>query len=188
MLSKYHGIFLPWGLLSISSCTGRRGGGSLIRARTSLPRQGLLVFSPVIVWNATHGWASFLFQGGRAVGGAMLRPDQLMLALLAQAMYLFPWIWVPLVVILFVGCRNWRRIGDPDRLWLALAVVPLGVFTLVACFRPVLPHWGLIGLVSLFPTSRAKVVGTARGPSAADPANARRVRWFFPGIPGVHNR
>ena len=38
-----------------------------------------------------------------------------------------------------------------DRLWLALAVAPLGVFTLVACFRPVLPHWGLIGLVSLFP-------------------------------------
>ena len=41
--------------------------------------------------------------------------------------------------------------SDHERLWLCLAVVPLGVFTAVACFRPVLPHWGLIGLVSLFP-------------------------------------
>ena len=26
-----------------------------------------LVFSPVLLWNAEHGWASFVFQGGRAV-------------------------------------------------------------------------------------------------------------------------
>lgn len=151
MLSKYHGVFLPLGtaLYLMLHRPARRwlaNPGPYLAGVV-----GLLVFSPVIVWNATHGWASFLFQGGRALGGAMLRPDHLMLALLAQAMYLFPWIWVPLVVILFLGCRNWRRIGAADRLWLALAVAPLGVFTLVACFRPVLPHWGLIGLVSLFP-------------------------------------
>ena len=38
---------------------------------------GLVMFSPVIVWNASHGWVSFLFQGGRAVGGWMPRPDYL---------------------------------------------------------------------------------------------------------------
>src|SRR5208337_612588 len=27
-----------------------------------------LIFAPVAVWNATHGWASFAFQGGRATG------------------------------------------------------------------------------------------------------------------------
>ena len=31
-------------------------------------RRRLLVFSPVIWWNATHGWVSFAFQGGRAPG------------------------------------------------------------------------------------------------------------------------
>src|SRR5262249_34877525 len=36
-------------------------------------------------------------------------------------------------------------------LWLCLAIVPLSPFTAVACVHPVLPHWGLIGLVSLFP-------------------------------------
>ena len=50
------------------------------------------------------------------------------------------------------GLRNWRRLeSEHERLALCLAAVPFGVFTAVACFRPVLPHWGLIGLVSLFP-------------------------------------
>ena len=151
MLSKYHGVFLPLGtlLFLVMHRPARRWltqPGPYVAMIV-----GLLVFSPVIVWNATHGWASFLFQGGRAVGSAIFRPDQSLLALVAQAMYLFPWIWVPLIVILFIGCRNWRRTPEHDRLLLSLAVAPLAVFTLVACFRPVLPHWGLIGLVSLFP-------------------------------------
>jgi hypothetical protein len=118
---------------------------------------GLLVFSPVILWNADHGWASFLFQGGRAVGSWTLRPDYLVLAVLAQAGYLFPWIWGALIFILINECRHWRRIAsDSERLWVCLAVVPLGIFTAVACFRPVLPHWGLIGLVSLLPILGSK--------------------------------
>jgi hypothetical protein len=55
--------------------------------------------------------------------------------------------------------RAWSSISrqksiptDRERLWLCLALIPCAVFTTVACFRPVLPHWGLIGLVSLFPT------------------------------------
>jgi hypothetical protein len=113
---------------------------------------GLIVFSPVIIWNARHGWVSFRFQGGRAVGSWVPHPEYLLIALLAQAAYLFPWIWVPLVRVLIRGCRSWPRLtAGPERLLLCLAAVPLGVFTLVACFRPVLPHWGLIGLVSLLP-------------------------------------
>jgi 4-amino-4-deoxy-L-arabinose transferase-like glycosyltransferase len=151
MLSKYHGIFLPAGtaLYLVLHPPARRWlahPGPYLTIFTAL-----IVFSPVIVWNATHEWASFRFQGGRAVGSAALHPESLALALLAQAMYLFPWIWVPLVVVLWRECWNWRRTSAHERLLLALAAGPLAVFTLVACFRPVLPHWGLIGLVSLFP-------------------------------------
>ena len=70
MLSKYHGIFLPMGaaLYLVLHRPARRWlahpGPYLATA------VGLLVFSPVIVWNATHGWASFLFQGGRAALGS----------------------------------------------------------------------------------------------------------------------
>ncbi len=67
-------------------------------------------------------------------------------------MYLFPWIWLPLVLILVREWRRWARIESAEvRLWLCVAAVPLAVFTLVACFRSVLPHWGLIGLVSMLP-------------------------------------
>jgi 4-amino-4-deoxy-L-arabinose transferase-like glycosyltransferase len=153
MLSKYHAVFIPLGggLFILLSRPMRRRW--LFRPGPYLALGlGLIVFSPVIIWNAHHGWVSFLFQGSRAVGSWLPRPDCLITALLAQAAYLLPWIWLPLVAILLRQWRAWPRItADHERLWLCLAIVPMSIFTVVACFRPVLPHWGLIGLVSLFP-------------------------------------
>jgi hypothetical protein len=152
MLSKYHAIFLPAGTLLylVLHPPARRW---LARPGPYLAiGLGLLVFSPVLVWNARNEWVSFLFQGGRAMGGLFPRPDYLVTALLAQSGYLFPWIWIPLVLLLVREARNWNSLdSDHERLGLCLAVVPLAVFTAVACFRPVLPHWGLIGMISLFP-------------------------------------
>jgi hypothetical protein len=152
LLSKYHAVFLPAGVLLLFVAHPplrhwfRKPGPYLAIVI------GLLVFSPVLIWNARHDWVSFLFQGGRAVGGLVPRPDALAMAILAQVCYLFPWIWVPLVVALYQGIRHWKRLeSDQERLAVCLAVVPLGIFTAVACIRPVLPHWGLIGLVSLLP-------------------------------------
>ena len=104
----------------MSCSTARCGAGCCGRARTWRLALGLLVFSPVLIWNAGHGWASFLFQGGRAVGGWTLRPDYLVVAILAQAAYLFPWIWGSLIVILIGECRNWRTISLGSRAALAL--------------------------------------------------------------------
>ncbi len=152
MLSKYHAIFLPAGtvlflLLDPPSRKWLRSPGPYLAVVI-----GLLVFSPVLVWNARNGWVSFLFQGGRALGGFLPRPDYLATALAAQAAYLFPWIWIPLIVLMVRSLREWKHLEtDVHRLSLCLAIVPFGTFFLVACFRPVLPHWGLIGLVSLFP-------------------------------------
>jgi 4-amino-4-deoxy-L-arabinose transferase-like glycosyltransferase len=152
MLSKYHAVFIPLGaaLYVLLSPPMRRW---LFRPGPYVALVlGLAVCSPVVTWNASHGWVSFLFQGGRAVGSWMPRPDYLAVALLAQAAYLFPWIWLPLVAVLARGCFGWKRIhADHERLWLCVALVPSVVFTAVACFRPVLPHWGLIGLATLFP-------------------------------------
>jgi Dolichyl-phosphate-mannose-protein mannosyltransferase len=180
MLSKYHAIFLPAGML-LFLILHRPLRHSLARPGPYLAvGLGLLVFSPVIIWNASHGWASFLFQGGRAVGALLPRPDYLATAMLAQAGYLFPWIWIPLFLLMVRQARNWRRLeSEQARLALCLAVVPVLVFTAVACFRPVLPHWGLIGLVSLFPL----LGDTWR--QYADRSPGRMTRWlsiaaFFP--------
>ena len=77
MLSKYHAVLLPAGALlhivfwpQARQCL-RKPGPYLAAAI------GLILFSPVIVWNATHDWASFLFQAGRASVSHQLRLDQL---------------------------------------------------------------------------------------------------------------
>ena len=77
MLSKYHAVLLPAGALlhmvfwpQARRCL-RKPGPYLAAAI------GLILFSPVIAWNATHDWASFLFQGGRASVSHQLRLDQL---------------------------------------------------------------------------------------------------------------
>ncbi len=152
MLSKYHAIFLPAGMLLLL-VVHRPLRHWLARPGPYLAfGLGLVVFSPVLVWNASHGWASFLFQGGRAVGGLVPRPDYLATAMLAQAGYLFPWIWIPLFLLMVRQARAWSRLeSQHERLALCLAVAPVLVFMAVACFRLVLPHWGLIGLIALFP-------------------------------------
>ncbi len=110
MLSKYHAVLIPLGT-AVYVVLNRPMRRWLLRPGPYLAFAiGLVMFSPVLFWNAGHGWASFLFQGGRAVGSWTIRPDYLLGALLAQAGYLFPWIWGSLIAILIVECRNWRRI------------------------------------------------------------------------------
>jgi hypothetical protein len=152
LLSKYHAVFLPMGAAAFMLLDSR-GRRHLLRPGPYLAALiGLAVFSPVLFWNAGHDWASFRFQGGRAAGSWTLRPDFLALTLLAQAGYMFPWIWIPLIAVLVRGWRSWTSAATgPERLWLCVATVPLAAFTAVACFRSVLPHWGLIGLVPLLP-------------------------------------
>ncbi len=179
MLSKYHAIFIPMGVALLLLLDARRRRRLLQPGPYLAMAIGLAMFSPVLIWNARHGWVSFLFQGGRAVGGWVPRPDHLAVAVLAQAGYLFPWIWIPLVIVLVRGWRGWSTHPEgPERLWLCVATLPLAAFTAVACFRPVLPHWGLIGLVPLFP-----MLGRAWAGRIADrPAPVRRRLTAYAGL------
>jgi hypothetical protein len=181
LLSKYHAVFLPLGALVYLAATPsargwlRRPGPYLAAA------VGLTLFAPVVAWNATHGWASFAFQGGRALGGGGFRPGTLAAALIGPAVYLFPWIWARLVGLL-VG--RGRRFFDPetpaaDRFLLAQAVGPLATFLVVACTRPVLPHWTLVGFLPLYP-----MLGRAwEGLMRADPSRFRRRAAVLAAVP-----
>jgi hypothetical protein len=121
LLSKYHGAFLPISagayLLAEPSARGwlRRPGPYLAGSLA------LLMFAPVIGWNAAHGWASFAFQGGRALGGLRFRPDLLAAAVAGQVGYALPWIWLPLMAVLARGVRGLgpgasRRAGRAGRI------------------------------------------------------------------------
>ena len=152
MLSKYHAVFLPGGvvLFAILEPSARhllRRVGPYLAVVV-----GLVVFAPVLYWNATHEWVSFLFQGERAVGGLRFRPLALLAAIGGQAAYLFPWLWWILVTILFSRVRHFYRGATvADRFLVCQSILPLMVFTAVACVRPVLPHWTLVAYLSIFP-------------------------------------
>ena len=117
----------------------------------------------MIVWNATHGWASFLFQGGRAALSTMASPRPVDPGLAGPGD-------VSVSVDLgaarssscFGGCRNWRRIGEIERLWLALAVAPLGVFHTGRLFSACFASLGVDRTGIALPAAGAKMVRTPR--------------------------
>ncbi len=109
----------------------------------------LAVFSPVLIWNAGHGWASLLFQIGRA-GSGRLHPFGPLSTLLGEALFVLPWIWVPLMVCGAIAIR--RGPQDPQRWLLAcLALPPILTFSVVSLHSQVLFHWAAPGYLMLFP-------------------------------------
>ncbi|HUB14041.1 MAG TPA: glycosyltransferase family 39 protein [Acetobacteraceae bacterium] len=126
----------------------------------------LAVFAPVIAWNATHHWASFAFQGGRAAAGARFHPLGPITVLAGEALFLLPWIWAPMMALWLAALHRdnpaWR-----SRLLACLAAPPIILFALIAAWssQRVLFHWAAPGYLMLFPLLGQAVA--ARLPSPA---------------------
>ena len=108
----------------------------------------LVIFFPVLIWNAENDWVSFLFQSGRAEGA--LNPIGPITTLAGAAAFLLPWIWAPLVVCGLIAIR--RGPSDRER-WLlvCLAAPPLIVFAAASLRGNVLFHWVAPGYLMLLP-------------------------------------
>lgn len=178
LLSKYHAVLLPVGI-GLFLLLEPRGRVWLRRPGPYLAfAVGLIVFAPVIGWNAAHGWESFRFQAGRAVGDSPLpQVDRLAMAVGGQVLYAFPWIWL----VLFVAVASALRAGlrgrssQAERFLLSQAAVPLVAFLLVGCWQSLLPHWSLVGLLPLFPLAGERLDRSlARRPKLT---RARLVTW-----------
>ncbi len=97
----------------------------------------LAMATPVFVWNAEHGWASFVFQGARGSPGPGLKPTQFLVMALGEIVYLAPWIFAILVRGLV---EAWRKRKDERKFFFfCLALPPIVLFTLT-------PLWGARGL------------------------------------------
>ncbi len=85
---------------------------------------GLLVVTPVLWWNATHGWASFAKQGGRIGEWRPARAAQFLAELAAGQLGLAtPLVLVLCIAGLALACRQvWRR---RDLAWTLLAALSL---------------------------------------------------------------
>lgn len=175
MLSKYHGAFLLLGTTAFV-LTRREARGWLARPQPYVATLiALALFSPALFWNAAHGFASFRFQGGRAVPEGGNAVTALLQNLGGQAGYLLPWIWVPLVYQMYRAARTGPR-DAPRWLLLCLGAGPVLVFTLVSLSgNPGLPHWEAPGYLLLLPlVGDAAARWEARGASQ----RAQLHRWL----------
>jgi 4-amino-4-deoxy-L-arabinose transferase-like glycosyltransferase len=149
LLSKYLAVFPIVGLLLVVLRSGERR--TLMHpAPWVAALLALVMFTPVLVWNAAHGWASFAFQGGRALSsGFSFARGATNLA--AQAAYLLPWMALALAVALLRS--RWRGAGADasDRLFALLAIGPIACFALAGFWIAELPHWPAIGWLFAFP-------------------------------------
>jgi 4-amino-4-deoxy-L-arabinose transferase-like glycosyltransferase len=199
LLSKYSAaLVLAGAFLAIAATPAWRGW--LARPHPWLATlAALLVFSPVIAWNAQHGWASFAFQGGRAAA-ARFQPFGPLVVLAGEAGFLLPWIWLGLAAALVRALRAGP--AGPGWLFAWLAIVPIATFCLVALWsRHVLFHWAMPGYLFLFPPlgaflagwrpARAWAIGTGAALAVVIAAAASEVRFnwlaaFRPGLdPGL---
>jgi len=150
-LSKYHAVLFAAGLLSflLSVPHQRR------HLRRAAPWLGALlalaIASPVLVWNFRHHWASFEFQAARAGPGGGLHPQYVLANIAGQAIWLLPWIFVPLLI---AGSRALRAGPAAERSWycLCLGLPTIAVFTVIPLWGHIgLPHWQMPGWLMLFP-------------------------------------
>ena len=134
--SKYTAVLLaPALLLWLASTGGWRRRGPWIAAATAV-----LLFAPVIAWNAVHGWASFAKQGGRVADWQPARALQFLGELIGGQIGLA----TPIIAILFAAgflaaLKRWRQ---PSRGLLAcLLLVPGVVFLQHALGDRVQANW-----------------------------------------------
>ncbi|MGB8933041.1 MAG: glycosyltransferase family 39 protein [Anaeromyxobacteraceae bacterium] len=98
------------------------------------------VFSPVLVWNAGHGWVSLLFQSSGRTSTFGLRPILVGRFVALQALMVSPLLWLSCLAAAFVAARRWR---EPSWRVAAIFSVPLiTVMILVSPFHWVKGNWG----------------------------------------------
>ena len=107
----------------------------------------LLVFSPVVIWNATHGWASFGFQFGKRGAEMQLEPVLVGRFLGLQALVVSPLLFLVLLASMGVAAARWRE--ERMRLFALFSVPMMALWTVVSPFHWVKMNWA----VPVYPTA-----------------------------------
>ncbi|MBD3669206.1 MAG: glycosyltransferase family 39 protein [Gammaproteobacteria bacterium] len=147
LLAKYTAILIP-GALFLALLLTRRGRGLLA---TSGPWLAvlimLLVFMPVVIWNAQNDWASFLFQFKHGVKELAPAPGELLLAfIIGQLGIVMPWTFLAMAL---TALPIYKPGTDPlQRLSLQLGFwIPILVFGIAGLTSPSGANWTLSAFV-----------------------------------------
>jgi 4-amino-4-deoxy-L-arabinose transferase-like glycosyltransferase len=162
MLSKYHGVLLFAGAGLFMMLSPRQRFWLATPWPWLAGLVALIVFSPVLIWNAQHHWVSFLFQSGRS-GAAHLRLVAPLALIGLQSLFLAPWIFFPLAALFLRAL--WRGPSQERDFFLAcLGAFPIVLFTLVALWSShrVLPHWAAPGYLMILPLLGREIAARVR--------------------------
>jgi 4-amino-4-deoxy-L-arabinose transferase and related glycosyltransferases of PMT family len=153
-LSKYHVLFLFAGifLFAVTNKKQRhwlRHPGPYIAIFITF-----IIALPILWWNYKNNWASFIFQGSRAAATHekfTWHFDWFLRSIGGQAVWLLPWIWIPLVVQLIKSYRL-RKTSPSYSFCFWTAVLPIGFFTIVTLWSDLQYHfhWQAPGYMMLF--------------------------------------
>jgi dolichol-phosphate mannosyltransferase len=172
LLSKYYAILLAPSLLwFLLLSPNHRHWLRRPQPWLALPI-ALAVFSPVIIWNAHHDWASFLFQSTRTAGVQKHTLQDMPLFWLVQLAML-----TPLVFALFAGAaargirRGWLQHDDRWNFAVSFSLPLFFLFAAASFKTQIHVNWTAPAFLSLMPGAVAIVLD---GLDAAEPARAKR--------------
>lgn len=150
LLSKYTAVTLPVAVLAalLTSADGRR---HLARLSTWLVvlLPAAAVFSPAVIWNAQHEWASFRFQLGQGLGASegddssrwWVYVRHIVEFIGGQMLLWTPVLWLIGLAALVWGWRVLRQLDTAWRVLLLNATVPLALFFVAAIRSGGEPNW-----------------------------------------------
>jgi len=147
-LAKYTAVTLVFSV--VLALTFSRQWGQLRRAGPWLAIVlGLVLISPVLLWNARHDWMSFAYQLHHGTGNLHWQLKHFGLTQAAQFLVYGPVLFVFGLIAMVAAWRERRKLGV--LLCLALALPVLLMFGWNSGYVMSLPHWTSLGWAGLAP-------------------------------------
>ena len=156
LLTKYHGAFVLAGVF-VFLLTQRASRNHLASPWPWLAAGlAVILFLPVVAWNADHDWVGLFFQSRRITKSTNLDPLRVIASIGEQAAYLSPWLFVPLA---WIWIRALRHGPANAKAWFLalLASGPIVFFTAANLLSRGLPHWPMPGWLFVLPLLGAEL-------------------------------
>ena len=116
---------------------------------------GLLLIMPVLYWNYSHDWISFLYQIHHGTGKLNWELKRVFISQAGQLLVYGPGIYVFGMIAVIAGLKKFKRLGEPNErgmmLMLALAMPLLLLFGWNSGYEMTLPHWTSLCWIALSP-------------------------------------